>query len=329
MRGRPSNLRWLALEHLPLLWLVLVMALFTALTRDFLTLENLTTIVVRSAAPALVAVGMTFVLLTAGIDLSVGSVIFLGAALCGKLIHLDCPVVLAVAACLAVGPMCGLVHVLFIAGLRMAPFIVTLATLFLLRGLGLWISQTRALHLPDELRQLATTRWLGIPTPVLVLAGVVLLLHGLQEKTAFGRQVLAVGNDPGAARKAGISVSRILTLVYVLSGSCAALGGLIELAQLSAVSPTYGEGAELNAIAAAVLGGTSLFGGRGKVFPNAVLGAILVQTVFNGLVLMNANPYSYPVFTSAIIFLAVLVDSQRVRWQGPARRLPWLAKEES
>jgi len=132
-------------------------------------------------------------------------------------------------------------------------------------------------------------------------------------RTPFGRQIYAVGNDADGARKAGINVTRILFAVYVICGVCAALSGLVSLTQTGAVSPSFGQQKEFTAIAAAVLGGTSLFGGRGSVFPGTVLGAVLIQTVENGLVILNADPYLYPLVTSGIIFAAVLLDSVRAR----------------
>jgi ribose transport system permease protein len=253
------------------------------------------------------------VLLTAGIDLSVGAVMFLGAAVCGQCIGLGAPSWLAAAAMLLIGPLCGLGHGVLIAGARMSPFIVTLGSLFVLRGAGLWISRTRAMNLPDEFTHYASATFLELPLPIWLAALVVGTAHFTLAFTKFGRQTLAVGHDPEAARKAGVRVERILIGVYVISGSCAAVAGLTMLAQLGAVSPTFGKDREFDAIAAAVLGGASLFGGRGNVFPGAVVGSVTVATVFNGLNSMNANPYIYPLITGGVIFLAVLLDGLRRR----------------
>jgi ribose transport system permease protein len=256
---------------------------------------------------------MTFVLLTAGVDLSVGAMMFLGAAVAGKMALSGAPFALALAAMLAVGMVFGALNSLFITRLRMIPFVVTLATLYLGRGLALWITQTRAMNLPEAFLQLGTDKWLGVPAPVLVFAAVLGLAHLVLTCTPFGRQVYAVGQDAEAACKAGVPVARVLTLVYIIGGGCAALGGILSLAQLGAVSPTFGEKKEFAAIAAAVLGGTSLFGGRGHVLPGTLIGAVLIQSVENILVIKNADPYLYPLITSAIIFVAVLIDSLRNR----------------
>jgi len=212
---------------------------------------------------------------------------------------------------LAVGLAVGSFNALFITRFRIVAFIVTLATLYLVRGFGLRLTETRAMNLPDSFLQLGSARLAGVPVPVLVFGSVLVLAHWVLTRTPFGRQIYAVGNNPGAARKAGIAVPRITAAVYVLCGLCAALGGAVALAQLGAVSPTFGSQREFVAIAAAVLGGTSLFGGRGSVFPGTVLGAVLIQTVENGLNIVNADPYLYPLVTSAIIFLAVLLDCAR------------------
>jgi ribose transport system permease protein len=152
---------------------------------------------------------------------------------------------------------------------------------------------------------------MGLPAPIVVLLLTSLVAHFVLTRTPFGRQVYAVGCDVEMARKAGLNTGHILGAVYLISGFCAALGGIVSLSQLGTVSPTFGNQKEFAAIAAAVLGGTSLFGGRGQVLPGTLLGAVLIQTIENALVILNADPYLYPLVTSAIIFLAVLVDSFR------------------
>lgn len=310
--NRQALLR-LILKHSSILLFVVVWLVFAFLSPKFLTAGNVMNILVQSASTGIVAVGMTFVLLTAGVDLSVGAIMFLGAAVAGKLVLGGAPLPLALGAMLLVGLAFGAFNSLFVTRLRMIPFVVTLATLFLGRGLALWITETRAMNLPETFLRLGTDKLLGVPLPVVVLATVVGLATLVLARTPFGRQVYAVGQDLPAARKAGIQTNRILAGVYLICGFCAALGGILSLAQLGAVSPTFGEKKEFAAIAAAVLGGTSLFGGRGHVFPGTVIGAVLIQSVENLLVLEDADPYLYPLITSAIIFVAVLIDSLRNR----------------
>ncbi len=294
----------------------------------FLEPANLLNILLQSSSAAITATGMTFVLLAGGIDLSVGSIMFVSAALAGKVVLGGGSLALVIPIVLAVGIACGAINALFITRLRIQPFIATLAALYMWRGLGLWITRTRAMNLPESLLRVGTARPLGIPAPIFIFCAVLASAHLVLARTPVGRQIYAIGNDREAADKAGIASGRVIAIVYMLSGLCAALGGLVSVAQLGAVSPTFGNQREFAAIAAAVLGGTSLFGGRGRVFPGTVLGAVLIQTVENGLVIINANPYVYPLIMSAIIFVAVFTDSARhARLSRLSRRYirPWQA----
>lgn len=303
----------LLLNNAPLLLFVALLGLFGSLSSRFLTGSNLLNLLIQSSSTAVVAIGMTFVLLTAGVDLSVGAIMFVAAAMAGKLVLAGTPLPAALLAMALIGLVFGAVNAFLITRLRIVAFIVTLATLYLGRGLALWVTETRAMNLPASFLAIGTRQFLGIPVPVLVFLAVLVLAHVVLRHTPFGRQLYAVGQDLERARKAGIQTGRILAVVYLVSGLCAAIGGMLSLAQLGAVSPTFGTNKEFSAIAAAVLGGTSLFGGRGQVFPGTVLGALLMQSVENGLVILNADPYLYPLISSAIIFLAVLTDSLRNR----------------
>jgi len=314
MSSRAKSLLLRALNHVALLLFLAVLAAFGVLSPKFLTAANLTNLFVQSSSTAIVGIGMTFVLLTAGVDLSVGAIMFVAAAVAGKLVLGGAPLPVALLAILAVGIVYGAFNALLITRLRIIAFIATLGTLYIGRGLGLWITQTRAMNLPDSFLALGSAKWLGVPLPLWIFATVLAGAHLVLTRTPFGRQLYAVGNNPEAAKRAGLNTRRLLASVYVISGLCAAIGGILSLAQLGAVSPTFGTNREFSAIAAAVLGGTSLFGGRGAVFPGTVLGALLIQSVENGLVILNADPYLYPLVTSAIIFVAVLADAARNSW---------------
>jgi ribose transport system permease protein len=300
-----------ALNNASLFLFAAVLAVFGFLSPKFFTIPNLTNILVQSSSTAIVAIGMTFVLLTAGVDLSVGAIMFVAAAVAGKMVLGGAPLWLALLVILLVGLTFGAINAFFIVRLRIIAFIVTLATLYLGRGFALWFTETRAMNLPPGFLAIGTDTLLGIPLPILLFAVVLAVAHVVLTSTPFGRQIYAVGQDVEGARKAGINTGRILAAVYLISGFCAAVGGILALAQLGAVSPTFGTNKEFAAIAAAALGGTSLFGGRGHVFPGTVLGAVLIQSIENGLVILNADPYLYPLIISGIIFLAVLTDSLR------------------
>jgi ribose transport system permease protein len=301
------------LNSAPAVLFVGVFLLFGLMAPRFLEARNLMNILTQTSATAIVAVGMTFVLLTGGVDLSVGAIMFVVAALTGKLVLSGAPLILVLPVAIGVALVFGAVNGLLITRCRLVPFIVTLATLFIGRGVALWITETRAMNLPDGFVGLGTFRWLGIPLPLWVLLAVLVPAHLALARTPFGRQIYALGNDARGARTAGVPTGRLTLAVYLVSAVCAAIAGVVSLAQLGAVSPTFGWQKEFGAIAAAVLGGTSLFGGRGRVFPGTILGAVLIQTIENGLVIVNADPYLYPLVTSAIIFLAVLIDSTRGR----------------
>lgn len=310
------------LDFAPGVLFILVLSVFGLLSGKFLAVENLTQILVQSAPTAVVATGMTFVLLTAGVDLSVGALMFIGAGIAGKMALAGQPLPLCLLTMIGVGWVGGAVNAVLVTRFRLVAFIATLATLYIGRGMGRWITQTRAMNLPDSFLALGSARWLGVPLPIWIAAAIILLAQAVLSLTPFGRQLYAVGSNAEAARKAGLNPSRLIAAVYMISGICAGLGGILALSQLGSVSPKFGELYEFDAITAAVLGGTSLFGGRGKVFPGTVLGAVLLKAIFNGLVMVQADPYIYPLITSGIIFVAVLLDSLRNRLaQRLGRRL--------
>lgn len=308
-----SQLGLRLLNQASLILFVVVLAVFGVLSPAFLQPANGVNILIQTSSTGILAVGMTFVLLTAGVDLSVGSIMFVAAAVGGKLILGGWSLTGVLIVMLGIGALYGALNALFITRLAIMAFIVTLATRYFGRGLGLRITETRAMNLPESFYELGAARLVGVPLPVLIFGGVVLVAHLTLTRTPFGRQIYAVGADLEAARKAGINTRLVLFVVYVICGLCAAVAGIVALSQAPAVSPSFGNNREFMAIAAAVLGGTSLFGGRGAVFPGTVLGAVLIQTIDNGLNILNVNPYLYPLITSGVIFVAVLLDAIRNR----------------
>jgi ribose/xylose/arabinose/galactoside ABC-type transport system permease subunit len=225
---------------------------------------------------------------------------------------------LALLVCLSVGLAFGLVNALAVTRLHIVPFVVTLATQFAGRGLGWMLSKSRAVDFPQSVTGLGAAELFGIPGPILIFAGVVLMAWIVLTRTTLGRQIYAVGHGSEAAHKAGINVARVQATAYVACGILASLGGFISVAQLGNVNSGFGEMVEFQAIAAAVLGGTSLFGGIGNVFPGTVLGALLIQMVWAGLVATRTDLYLQPLVAAGIIFIAVLLDSLRntvlARW---------------
>jgi ribose/xylose/arabinose/galactoside ABC-type transport system permease subunit len=314
MIDKRNALRTLILQNLPVLLFMLIFIVFGLVTPRFLQVDNLINAVKQASYIGVIAVGMTFVLLTAGIDLSVGSNMYLSAAVAGALINqFDVSTSLACAACLGVGLLFGAVNAAIVTRLGVVPFVATLSTMVAGRGLGLMVTKSHVMNFPDRMTSLgAVTLW-GIPFPILIFIAVVTAAWILLHRTTPGRQLYAVGHHPENARKAGIHVQRRLAMAYILCGGFAALGGFISIIQLGNLNAGFGKGDEFDAISAAVLGGVSLFGGIGSVFPGVVLGAVLIQMVSAGLVAAQVNLYLHPLVAAAIIFIAVLLDSFRTR----------------
>jgi ribose transport system permease protein len=312
MRTDGQRLALILLQNTPaILFLVLVVS-FSLLSSRFMTVTTALNILTQSSHIVIMAIGMTFVLLVAGVDLSVGSNMYVAAIVLGLYLK-DAPLAIAIPAVLLAGLAFGVINAILITRLRITAFIATLAMLFVGRGICLFLSDTKMIFMGRTITTLGRAALLGIPLAVWIFVGVFAIAWVVLRQTPFGRQIYAVGADPDAAAKAGINVPRILFSVYCICGVCAALGGFISLTQVAAASASFGLNKEFPVIAAAVLGGTSLFGGRGGV-GGAVFGAVLIQTVETGLTMINADPYIYPLVVSAIIFVAVLVDSLRTEF---------------
>jgi ribose/xylose/arabinose/galactoside ABC-type transport system permease subunit len=222
MRNAASNRLVRLLEFAPVALFCTVLLLFGAQSEKFLARDNFTQILIQASSTAVVAVGMTFVLLTAGVDLSVGAVMFVGAALAGKLALAGYPLLLCLLVMLAIGLLAGALNAFLVTRLKLIAFIATLAMLYIGRGLGRWITQTRAMNLPDSFLALGSSKWLGVPLPLWIAGVVVLLAQVILSKTPFGRQLYALGNNLESARKAGLRTGPLLASVYVICGLCAA-----------------------------------------------------------------------------------------------------------
>jgi ribose transport system permease protein len=307
----PKNIQNLLLRYTTLIMFVLLVLIFAILAPRFFQLENILNIIKQASFVGIVAVGMIFVLLTAGIDLSVGAVMYLAPLIAGFAMRSwGIGVFPALLICLLAGLIMGAINAFFIVRLTIIPFIVTLSSLFAFRGAGTFLTQSTQLDFPQRMLDFGQTRFLGIAMPIIVFVIVVVTAYVILKQTPFGRQIYAIGNDPEVARKAGLPVKRTLASVYMISSLCAALGGFILISQIGRLDQSFGEGREFDVIAAAVLGGTSLFGGVGGAL-SAVIGAVFIQTVNNGLIFANINLYLQPIVQAGIIFLAVFFDSLR------------------
>ena len=317
-----NRLTYAVLNNTPLLLFGLMFIVFGMVAPQSLSYQSLENTFKQASYVGIIAVGMTFVLLTGGIDLSVGSNMYVSAAVAGLAMqHFSVGPWLALILCLFVGAAFGAVNAFAVAKLKIMPFIVTLAMMVTGRGIGLMFSKSRAVNFPDSVTGLGSAELFGlVPYPIAVFAGVVFCAWLLLERSALGRQIYAVGYDKEAARKAGVNTDRAIVTAYVLCGVFASLGGFTSVAQLGNVNAGFGKGDEFDAIAAAVLGGVSLFGGAGRIFPGVVLGVVFIQAVSIGLVSARVDLYLHPLIAAAFIFLAVLIDSLRNTYLARLRR---------
>jgi ribose transport system permease protein len=307
-----------ALRWAPLIFLAAVFLVFGSLSPRFLAVENVGAILTQSSWLIVVALGMNLVLLTAGVDLSVGAAMYLAAVVVGLWLA-TAPVWISLVAAILTGAAFGALNGLFIVTLELPSFIVTLATTFVGRGLGLYLSSTKIVFAGSAAADLGRAKLVGLPLPLLLAVAAVVLGWLMLCTTPFGPYLRSIGADREGARRVGVPVKAVAWGACCLCGAFAGLGGFISLSQTSAASGAFGQGAEFLAIAAAVLGGTSLFGGRGSVWA-PVLGAVLITTVQNGLVMIDASPYAYPVIAGTVIFLAALLDSLRLRFVARMER---------
>jgi ribose transport system permease protein len=312
--GRLACLGRVLSANKSLVGLLVLMALVSLYSPNFLTVDNLLNILRQTSINAIIAFGMTFVILTAGIDLSVGSVLAFTGAVCASLVAADMSLWLAIPVTLVLGAALGATNGLIISVGGVQPFIATLVGMTALRGATLVFTDGRPVGTIDGAS--ADAFWavggeyvFGLPVPVLIMIGVFVLCWFVLSHMRFGRQVYALGGNEQVARLAGIAVGRAKVAVYAVSGLLAALAGIVITARLESAQPTAGTSYELDAIAAVVLGGTSLMGGRGTLF-GTLVGALIIGVLNNALNLMDVSSYYQMIAKGAVILLAVLVDSR-------------------
>lgn len=287
-------------------FLLLCLAL-TLLSDRFLTASNIVNILRQSTINGIIAVGMTFVILTAGIDLSVGSILALSSVVTAEMLQSGLPVPAAILIGLGIGAACGLINGVVITRAGVPPFVTTLGMMTIARGLALVYTEGRPITgLPDAFRFIGTGSIGPIPTPIVIAAATFIAGYILLTRTSMGQFIYAIGNNPVAARYAGISVSVYITFVYVLSGLLSALAGLILIARLDSAQPTAGVAFEFDAIAAVVVGGTSFAGGQGGL-GGTLIGVLIIAVLNNGLNLLNISSFYQPVVSGIVIAVALLL----------------------
>ncbi|MFD4555759.1 substrate-binding domain-containing protein [Streptomyces sp. NPDC058469] len=306
-----SGIRRLLLDNGALTALIVLVIAMSALSGDFLTTDNLLNVGVQAAVTAILAFGVTFVIVSAGIDLSVGSVAALSATvLAWSATQHGVPVVLAVILAIATGIAAGLVNGFLIAYGKLPPFIATLAMLSVARGLSLVISQGSPIAFPDSVSHLGDTLGGWLPVPVLVMIAMGLIAAFILGRTYIGRSMYAIGGNEEAARLSGLRVSKQKLAIYALSGVFAAAAGIVLASRLSSAQPQAADGYELDAIAAVVIGGASLAGGTGKA-SGTLIGALILAVLRNGLNLLSVSAFWQQVVIGVVIALAVLLDTVR------------------
>ena len=331
----PQSQNWLLLilRLRTFVALLLVLAYFSVMAPNFLSAANAVIVSKHVALNAFLAIGMTFVIITGGIDLSVGSIVGLCAMVAGWLVlnGVDLGVGYSVwfntweivGITLLVGVGVGLINGILITRLNVAPFIATLGTLYIARGAALLSSDGRTFPNLSGTAEMGTASFpmigtgtfLGLPVMIWLLVAVALGAHYVSRRTPLGRHIYAVGGNERGAALSGVKVNRVKLFVYMFSGFCAGLVGIIIASQLQAAHPATGETFELNAIAAAVLGGTSMSGGRGRIF-GTIIGAFVIGILSDGLIMMGVSSFWQTVIKGVVIVLAVVIDQAQSRLQA-------------
>lgn len=290
--------------------LVLCVALGVA-SPYFATGKNLINIVLQAAINATLACGMTFVILTGGIDLSVGSVLAFAGVIMGMLLKAELPLVVAIVCCVLIGGVWGFVNGFLVTRFNLPPFIATLGTLSIARGGALYLSNGRAISgFAGRLNTIGGGAFLGIPVMIYVMVATFLIGMFILKYTRAGRYIYAIGGNAEATRLSGINTNRYTMLVYAICGLTAGLAAVLLTSRLDSAQPVAGEGYELDAIAATVIGGTSMSGGEGHL-AGTIIGALFIAVLNNGLNLLNVSSYIQQIVIGLVIILAVTFDRLR------------------
>ena len=299
--------------------LVGLIVIFSLSSEHFLAANNITNILTQITINLILAVGLTFVILIAGIDLSVGSVLAFAAVIAGKAITLPGlgpteAIMLAVMAALLAGTLCGLLNGLISAYWGLPSFIITLGMLNIARGGALHISEAQTIYsFPEQFNDFGSASLFGVPVVFLVALMLVAIAWFVLHKTVFGRMIYGIGNNEEAVRLAGHPVFWYKVAAFTICGLTAGVAAIVYMARLNISSPIAGIGFELNAIAAVIIGGTSLMGGRGSIF-GTLLGAFIIGVLANGLILIGLNDFMRQMITGLVIIVAVVLDHYREKY---------------
>jgi ribose transport system permease protein len=297
--------------------LIIVGVIISLFSPYFLTINNIMGVSRTISITAIMAIGMTMVIITGGIDLSVGSIMGLSSLMTALMFQNGYPTVAAVTIGVLVGVIAGLLNGLLITKVNLPPFIATLGTLSIGRGLIYIITKGFPItpDIPESYSYIGQGYLGFVPIPVIAMLFLMIVFSVIMSRTRFGRHVYAIGGNETAARLSGVKTNLTKTMVYVLSGTISAVAGIILFARLSSAEPASGFGAELEVIAAAAIGGASLAGGYGSII-GAIIGAALIGVISNGIVLLNINTYAQQAITGIVILIAVSIDMWRSKRKG-------------
>lgn len=305
--------------------LIIMVVYFSLASPNFLTVTNIVGILLATAVNGILALGVTFVIISGGIDLSIGTVMTFAAVITGVLItNMQLPIVVGVIGGLLAGGLCGFVNGVLIAKLKLPPFIATLGMLNIAKGLALIMSQLKPIYFNDApaFREIAMGSIVRpflpafeMPNAVLIMFGAAIIASAILGQTVLGRYTFALGSNEEATRLSGVPVGRWKIAIYTLCGVFSGLAGVVIASRLNSAQPSLGQGYELDAIAAAVIGGTSLSGGEGSIL-GTIIGAFIISTLANGLRILSVPQEWQIVVTGAIVILAVYLDIIRRRRQN-------------
>ena len=296
--------------------IVVLMVIFSLSTEKFMSVSNLSNLLLQLSGVAISAIGMTMVIITGGIDVSVGSILGMASVVAGKLLMAGSSFVVVVLSAIITGFGIGILNGIIISYGNVPPIIVTLGMMSMMRALmyqvlgGRWVS-----GIPPDIRIIGLGKWLGIPLSMWITAVLIILFSYFLSSRPTGRAIYAIGNKPEAARVSGVNLARTILIVYSLTGLLVGFAGLIYVARTGIVQTNTGSGFELEVIAAVMLGGTSVFGGKGTVI-GSLLGAVLVGIIKNGMVLMNVPALSEGLVIGILILISVMIDLVRSRGES-------------
>lgn len=294
--------------------LLFVVVYFSAAAPNFFSLTTAISVLHTASPLFVIAAGLAFVIMTGKIDISVGSIAFLSSAIGALMLsRLHIPVWLALLIVVVLGCLMGALNGLIVVGLKVNPMIGTLGTQLAFRGIGLQLTNSMVVGLPDSIRQVGNAKFGPVYLDIIISFLILVVMFFVHTRTKFGRQVMAIGNGIAVANKLGVKVKWVGFMTFVVSGLMAGLGAVLMTLQIGAVTPTSGSGYEFTAIAMLVIGGVSLFGGEGSILPGILIGGIALSVIETGLNYVGASVYFYPFVRGGIIFISMFADALKTR----------------